>query len=38
MASTVYERGYRIKGRNWNRRAGDGESERVLGEGGAGSW
>ena len=37
MASTVYERGYRTRGRNWDRRAGEGESERVFGEGGVGS-
>ena len=37
IASTVYERGYRTRGRNWDRRAGEGESERVFGEGGVGS-
>jgi hypothetical protein len=37
MASTVYERGYKTRGRNWDRRAGAGETERVFGEGGVGS-
>lgn len=34
MASTVYERGYKTDGRNCGRRDGEGEIERVLGEGG----
>ncbi|SRR6266404_8375511 len=38
MASTVYERGYRTEGRNWERRVCEGESERVLCKGGVRSF